>query len=321
MKGLMVFVLGAGASKPYGYPTAQELVERIAFQDPSDNSPLKGLEQFRLLKDNLATSKARSIDIFLGRDSQEDFKEVGKWAIAEKLIRCEQHGNVFGKTKGYKDNNRIGDDWYAYLFNTLTARCQTLDDVANLPVAFITFNYDRSLEYFLQQYLHSNFPGNRGREVEDLICHKLKITHVYGRLDLLGWEAKDGRNYKPDISPDIVKKASEGIRVLHEANEEQAFEMAHQWLAIAHTIWLLGFGYHPENMRRLRLPFPRLRLTNPDGSQQTHIFGTAFGMTDPERDAVKAMNLDYAAFWALGDKGHMITDALRNNSLFLSLVR
>jgi hypothetical protein len=70
MKGPLVFVLGAGASKPYGYPTAQELVERIAFDEPGDNSPLSTRDEFRELQKNLATSKTPSVDMFLGRDSQ-----------------------------------------------------------------------------------------------------------------------------------------------------------------------------------------------------------------------------------------------------------
>ncbi len=316
----MVLILGAGASKPYGYPLAHELVEEIAYGNLAKDSPLQGNSQFDLLQRNLATSKARSVDIFLGRDSQKDFQQVGKWAIAEKLIRCEHHGSIFGPSSVGLPQMRtvIDDDWYAYLFNALTARCRTLDDVAILPIAFITFNYDRSLEFFLQHYLHSNFPDNRGRDVEDLIG-RMKISHVYGRLDPFGWEAEGGRPYKSDITPEIVTKAAANIRVLHEADEDEAFTQARQWLDIADTVWLLGFGYHSDNMRRLNLPFQRLDdARGKAGLIDYRIYGTTYGLTNEEIRGIVTASSNQ---WEAGDSAFRITDALRNNRLFHSSVR
>ncbi len=282
MRGRMVFIFGAGASKPYGYPTAQELVEQIAYDQVADQSPLKGLDKYEQLKKNLATSKARSVDIFLGRDSQERFQEVGKWAIAEKLIQCEQHGNVFGKTKGYKDKIRIDDDWYAYLFNTLTFGIRDLDAVASLPISFITFNYDRSLEYFLFNYLNSNFPDNEPIDVNNVI-NRLPIIHVYGRMDHLPSEEPDGRAYTNTVTPDTVKAAAAKIRLLHKADDEEtvkALDWSQRLMDMAKYIWILGFSYHPENMDRLKVPFHKAtgRL------DQLHIFGTVYGMTQAEAD-------------------------------------
>jgi hypothetical protein len=59
--------------------------------------------------------------VFLGRDSQRRFEEVGKLAIAENLILKENHGALF-------HNRDIKDDWYAYLFNTLTAGIKELKE-------------------------------------------------------------------------------------------------------------------------------------------------------------------------------------------------
>ncbi len=56
MKGPMVFVLRAGASKPYGYPLAGELVEQIAYEQVHTDSPLKGNNAFEELRSNLRTS-------------------------------------------------------------------------------------------------------------------------------------------------------------------------------------------------------------------------------------------------------------------------
>ena len=53
-------------------------------------------------------------------------------------------------------------------------------------VAFITFNYDRSLEFFLLTTLK-----NRYQKTEQECAAKLKnipIVHLYGKLALLPWE-------------------------------------------------------------------------------------------------------------------------------------
>ncbi len=321
----MVFVLGAGASMPYGYPLAGDLVEDIAYDQLPQQSALLGNQAFHELQENLKTSKAQSIDIFLGRDSQKAFEEVGRWAIAEKLMQCEARGNIFGKSKGYKDKIRIDDDWYAYLFNTLTFGIRDLDAVANLPVSFITFNYDRSLEYFLHHYLPSNFPRQKG--VEDVI-KALDIHHVYGHLEPLEFEDKPGgRAYSATtINSTTVKKAAEGIRVLHQGGEHEdtkkVLQLAADRMAKADAILFLGFGYHPENMARLQVPFDRLggRTKDSPVKQIQQIWGTIFNMTDSESQGIKVM-YDPRREMAFAHRDHKITEALRNNPVFLRLVQ
>jgi hypothetical protein len=331
MRGRMVFILGAGASKPYGYPTALELVEQIAFDDVNDASPLKGNKTFDALKVNLATSKARSVDVFLGRDTQKRFRQVGTWAIAEKLINCERLVDVFGRSLPARDPfPRVPtpppkDDWYAYLLNTLTEHIKKIEDVGKLPVSFVTFNYDRSLEFFLRHYLQSNFPDNTPLEVYEVI-KQIEILHVYGRLDTLSWEADDGRPYDQRITPDILNKAACDIRLLHEGEEDEktkkVLKRAQKLMQKADAILFLGFGYHPENMRRLKVPFNRLGAhSNADKIKGIgQIWGTFYGMTGPETRAVLSEYSPEANMEA-GHINHKITEALRNNETFLNMVR
>jgi hypothetical protein len=317
MKGPMVFVLGAGASKPYGYPLGKDLVWHIAADSLPAESCLDKpphLHHYRVFRDNLANSKAPSVDLFLGRDSQHRFETVGKLAIAENLILKEDHSAIF-------HNQKIDDDWLGYLFNTLTAGIRTLADVGKLPISFVTFNYDRVLEHFLLNYLTSNFPDNNTGEVAAVIA-KIPIIHVYGWLGPLDWQHTVGaRAYSPTINMDIVRNAADRITIMHEGKDQSdEFERVHNLFSIAQSIWLLGFGYHPENMRRLRLPFERLTQPNPvTGRNEFSIVGTAYGLTPAEADGV--IKQSGCENWQLWNVNHKITDTLRNHSGFLSLVR
>jgi hypothetical protein len=309
----MVFVLGAGASHPYGYPLGKDLVWTIATGSLPAESCLTNRNDYKWFKSNLANSKAGSVDVFLGRDSQQKFLEVGKLAIAEHLIVKEHHRALF-----YNPKN--DDDWLGYLFNTLTAGIRELRHVRQLPISFVTFNYDRSLEYFLFHYLASNFPDNNTIDVAAVI-RDIPIIHVYGSLGPLEWQAEGGREYAHTINPGIVAKAAAGITIMHEGKDDSPeFERAHDLFASAHCIWLLGFGYHPENMRRLRLPFDQLSQPNPaTGRNEFSIIGTVYGMTEAEAAGVVAGS--GCDKWQVANVAYKITDALRNSSAFLKRVR
>jgi len=91
------------------------------------------IEDFR---NSLERSGRSSVDAFL--EHRTEFLEVGKAAIAALLLPCEKEESLF-------DLNR-DSRWYEYLFQKLNAG---FEDFANNRIAFITFNYDRSLEFYL----------------------------------------------------------------------------------------------------------------------------------------------------------------------------
>jgi hypothetical protein len=311
MKERMVFVLGPGASNPYGYPLAKDLVWDIATNSLPANSCLDQpahIHHYRVFRDNLANSKAPSVDVFLGRDSQRRFETVGKLAIAENLILKEDHSAIF-------HNRTIDDDWLGYLFNTLTAGIRRLEDVGKLPISFITFNYDRVLEHFLVHYLTSNFPDNNTTDVAAVI-RQIPIIHAYGSLGPLQWLDEGGREYSPTITPELVSAAADRLTIMHEGDNKIAdFDRAQRLFKKAYLIWLVGFGYHPENMRRLKLPFDRANKSK----DRVYIRGTAFNMTVAESNHV--LDAYGHGQWELSDPAYKITDALRNSDLFLNCAR
>jgi hypothetical protein len=112
-----VLVLGAGASSPYGFPTAKELEELICekFKSPetrasvvlsSIESPYSAKQFFEFREAFLRSPQ--SIDAFLQR--RPEFLEVGKLAIAYCLIPFENEANLYRA-----DRDLQGGNWYKYL--------------------------------------------------------------------------------------------------------------------------------------------------------------------------------------------------------------
>jgi hypothetical protein len=304
-----VFILGAGASVPYGFPTGGELVGNIIGGRFPPDSVVARHPQFNDFRANLAGAKARSVDIFLSRDKQREFESIGKLAIAENLLFCEAHEKIFGPD--------IKDDWYEYVFNTVLERTTDLAEVAELPLAFITFNFDRSLEHFLYVYLKSNFPNNVDAEVIEVIG-RIKIVHVHGYLGPLDWQQTGGRSYGDKVTADSVMKAAQNIHIMHETiADSEDFKYARAIIELADSIMLLGFGYHAENMERLALPFKRLggQSASSGVTQIRQIWGTAYGMTHVEAEHTRvAFNNE----WKFGDVNWKCREALRHNHVFLA---
>ena len=88
----------------------------------------------------LRRARPYSIDAFL--EMRREFREVGKAAIANALLRAELNSEI-AKVKP-------AVDWYRYLFNRsflLKSQDHFRAQVRNLTV--VTFNFDRSFEWAL----------------------------------------------------------------------------------------------------------------------------------------------------------------------------
>lgn len=246
-----VFVLGAGASYNFGYPLGKKLKEIISKNFDPDNSEnaielFKGLgfseDELLSFRNQLRLSAAPSIDTFL-EPRGEDERYLGKLAIAYALIPCEKTDTLF-------DDNY----WYITLLNKLKP---TFNDFEKNKIAFITFNYDRSLEHFLMTALQNQFNKSEQEVAEKL--RKIPIVHLYGKLGMLPWETikpeEYSREYNPKISPHLLRKSSKSLKIIYDKVEldNAEFKQARQLLSAARKIYFLGFGYHSDNLERLRI--------------------------------------------------------------------
>jgi hypothetical protein len=248
-----VLVLGAGASAPYDFPTAGELRDRIILELPDEHTfeeakpgdssealvtcghPKKHLAHFR---EELLLSMQPSVDMFL--EGRPDFIELGKDVIAAFLIPREDTRNL---------GRPFGMHWYKYLFQRMGSR---IGDVTDSLLSVITFNYDRSLEYFLFNTYQRAF-GLSEKEAAQLLG-SMPLVHVYGDLGKPAfWNARDGRPYVPERTPESIRRAASSIKIMDERTEEsEEFQRAHEMIRNAEVLCFLGFGYHETNLARLR---------------------------------------------------------------------
>jgi len=264
-----VFILGAGASRPFGYPTGRQLREKILedLKDPESlnlakdsNEYLERVVRFQRFeemgfkkkdvlsfRDAFNRSIRYSIDAFL--EDRDEFIPLGKRAIADILIPCEDEEVLFNT-----DDAKIRN-WFAYLINKLKSN---ISNFLENKISFITFNYDRSLEHFLYNHFVNAFKTTQ-EEVIKLIS-KIPIIHVYGKMNDLDWQSPEGRAYSVKYNSQELSKAAEKISIVSEKNldieSSPDFKHAHQLLEKARNVYFLGFGYDENNLNRLKLNQP-----------------------------------------------------------------
>lgn len=267
-----VFILGAGASKPFKFPTGIELVNAIRQNVTSQNDDTLRLYTANSIKPSELKKFAHAL-LYSGKDSidqflehRTEFIEIGKLAIAQELIKYEDESILF----------RTGD-WYRYIFGKLNASFETFDEN---KISVVTFNYDRSFEQYLFTALKNSYGKN-----DDECAEKIKnipIIHVHGQLGKLPWQDKHGRVYKDQhLDLDACSAAAAGIKIIHEDEDYDAFRQAQVLLRRAKNIYFLGFGYNKTNVKRLSLPR--------DSSSK----GTAFGLEDAEKASIQALLLNH----------------------------
>jgi len=123
-----VFILGAGASVPYGYQTGAELRAEICseFQGKYDQISPKGISghiNFALSSEGaikfaqaFKKSSTPSIDLFLARNPE--YSEIGKIAIVLSILDAERKSE-FREDIDIKFQKQ---DWYSYLYRRMTKK-------------------------------------------------------------------------------------------------------------------------------------------------------------------------------------------------------
>jgi hypothetical protein len=258
-----VFVVGAGASKPYGLPTGGDLRDIICHDALAPDPGLQSLgvdpKGFRKFQDTLLHSGRSSVDAFLG--SRPDHMEIGKLAIALALLPLEVPSRLFRfwiknrRSEVHPTATEQGcGHWYELLFNMLTGD-RTFAELDLARVGVVTFNYDRSFE----EYLFVSLLNSYGRSREETAARfgEMPFVHVHGSLGRLPWQPED--KAKPAVPygaagdvPGHVSAARDSIIVLHEADQNSLeFERARRLIAAAQQVYFLGFGFHRTNLERL----------------------------------------------------------------------
>lgn len=271
-----VLILGAGASKPYGYPTGAELRSAICEKFPrtfarlaeKSGAPSGANKKAEGFADIFHKSSTASIDLFLARNP--DFSEFGKKAIAISIMEAE-------KTTTFRENApNASHDWYFYLYQRMTDELiapDSYDHFSDNKITFLTFNYDRSLEYFLEESLLNSFLSADLQKIREQV-KKITIHHIYGCIDRPEWLG--GRPYRSSYSLSDVNALSQNIKIAHETAgiKKETQEIMEK----AERIFFLGFGYARENLQALGI-----EAVDYGGKQ---IFGTALGLSNKEHGQI-----------------------------------
>jgi len=281
-----VFILGAGASMPYDYPSGEALVNEIV-------SELLGQEtlfhicrrldftelQINNFAEALRYSGDTSIDAFLERNSE--FIKLGKVVITLKLIEKEDENFFFSPHE---------DKWYGVVVNAL--KSSLVEDFDN-NVSFLTFNYDRSFEHYLFLSIKNSYEKIKDENECVKIVNSIPIIHLHGQTGKLPWQSSKDcitREYSKNFKElDFIKSAnnvefhptqflqarenifniSNQIKIIHEKelDSDVGFQEANKLLDSANNIYFLGFGYHDDNLKRLKISqiSPRIKR-NIDGT-------------------------------------------------------
>lgn len=278
-----VFILGAGASCPYGFPSGIGLREKICSSYVRDceaylrGKAYEGLVEVRLREAEEFRSKfdgsSISIDKFLALNSE--FYEPGKRAIIFRILEAEQESAFREQTK-HKEQ-----DWYSWLYNQLIDEIVKKEEYSRFhenDVSFVTFNYDRSLEHILYENLVNSFNGiEAARIIEEL--NRIRIIHVFGQVAPLKWQDRiRGIEYGTEFVNVSVDDLSENLRIVYEENNNPEVEEARKLISEAKRIFFLGFGYAEENLKI---------LITPKGADGQRFYGTALGLTKKQINDVR----------------------------------
>lgn len=287
-----VFILGAGASCPYGFPSGRELRKKILTEYVSDYEKYlkaKGAiepgmseehqpEELHMAKkfvERFRKSTTGSIDLYLARNPE--FNELGKRAIIFRILAAEN-------ASGFRERTKIRDqDWYTWLFEQMTDELVKKEDFLRFSendVSFITFNYDRSLEHFLYDSLFNSF---HGLAVEEIIkqIRQIEICHVFGQVGPLEWQAQHSTiEYRINVGCTNVGDLADNIRIVYEEGENHELERARKIISRAQRVFFLGFGYAQENLEALKIPEVLADVPR--------VVGTALGLTKKETATIKS---------------------------------
>ncbi len=250
-------ILGAGASAPYGLPTAMKLRDLIiptrspTGLETAEEFPLKTPPQAFLdlghptkewniyleqaveragLTAKLADFRNKfyrvdqTIDWFI-RDNEEAFGDIARLHIAAVLLNCEQ------------DN--LSGNWYRSLSQRLFSGDPETLEAGKLAV--ISFNYDRSLERYLLNVLENQY-GKSWPVAKELIS-RIHIEHVYGQLGTLD-EVPYGDFMK-------AQNAADGIRLIRPQPDPVIKEKIQGMLQRSTYVNFIGFGFDDDNINLL----------------------------------------------------------------------
>jgi hypothetical protein len=239
-----VFVLGAGCSVPYGFPTGAALKETVQ-EHLLDDQYAPARERFARhgvplaraaeIGRDLVHTRCDTIDEYLdGADSEE--ASAVKTIVASYLLERE---------RWFARSNVFPGDWIKPFSKWMMGTSEPTVG----GVAILTFNYDRTVECHLHRKIRADARKQRvAPRWKDI---PFPILHLHGALGPTDGESDWWTALDADPTPDQVRAAAGAMLMVSDPILEDRWELARQFLREASRIVFCGFGYHKALLDRL----------------------------------------------------------------------
>lgn len=282
-----VIVLGAGASIPYGFPSGYGLMVQARERLQDDSSGLRPTlracgvaeDEIEAFEASLVETPAQSLDELV--HYHEKLESVVKHIIAYLLLLAERKSHLDREIDAPAHlPNQSRYHWMELVLNWMLSpdgeSGAKKDRFERQKTAFVTFNYDRSLEEYIRRTLDA-----AGREEQAV--ESVPIYHVFGKLG--GFDGfckpKDRIEYGEYPLPEVVSKAVEKIQILYEQTQDDEItdiREAREALGKAACVAFIGFGFHKFALQALEFD-QRLTLNANKSQKAPFLSGTCLGMT------------------------------------------
>jgi hypothetical protein len=292
-----VFVLGAAANKELDplnpMPIGSELASKIRLHLNAELNNLNSIES-----GPISNALSRSINGFSGdhieamrriesgitfKESIDEFidewrdspyvEQIAKLAIAIEILNAERTMNL--GAAGHDSLaissalHVIRESWLGLVLRLCNPHARRRDAAEVLDgIAFVTFNYDRCLEYTLFRY----FNHSQGMPASDaaMAVKRIPILHAYGSLGELPILSGQGVEFGAPL--DHASAAAASIRTFTEEVESEHAEKLQSVVFDSDRLIFIGFGFHRRN----------LELLIPTGcNPKTTVWGTVISMRGP----------------------------------------
>ena len=304
-----VFIIGAGCSVPYGFPTGTMLMQKLKDFDYGTKFPRKNYSDgdiflvdlyqehfgysstdnkikyqsdyakvlpypeheklYNQLMDEIVLPFSRSIrrsmmvstDEFLKNrlgQKQNEQADFGKRLIAYEILKAEQTSRLWNI------------DWIQHLLSQIDQQPNWKEILKQ--TVFLTFNYDRVLEYCIFLYLTSD------KQYSDADAHafikEMQIHHVngfIGSLEEIPFGVVENGKYQE------IAKRMETVWEKRQNRDESEKEKYQGFLKNAERVYFLGFSYIPDNLESIGIPRDAEIIRN------AKVYATAMGLSSQNR--------------------------------------
>lgn len=243
----IAIVVGAGGSKPYGYPTGDELVNLIR-EKLNDDTFCKKINKFyddeliRSFGTKLRTETILNIDKFL-RNNTEDIQNIGRFMISYILT------NVIPTV----DKN---NDWYAEVADLLVKNVNSVEEIYSKDLYFITFNYDHVIEWRMNEVLRQMTRFDFGDKLHEWL--RTRVIHLYGELSNFDMRNSTIIQVSDSDVVDFSYKKQHNLKTIYqhksEQNEKKIKELPiRSYISNIDKLYIVGFGFDSDNSELIGL--------------------------------------------------------------------